>query len=199
MRNLYLLPSSPLDELRKQLPDAQIEFDAGISPAEAAPVARRADVAIVFAIRAEGEGFDIADLSLPSGQDELIAAVAAANPNTVVVLETGNPTVMPWRRLGERDRAGVVSGSGRWSGDRGNNCRPGESVGPAADHLPGRSRSDAAPTAARSRRAVRIADDHPLLRGRRRRLPLVRPNRPVPMFAFGHGLTYTSFEYHDLR
>ena len=97
LRNLYLLPSSPLEELRRQFPHAHIEFDPGISPAEAALAARRADIAIVFAIRAEGEGFDIADLSLPWGQDALIAAVSAANPNTVVVLETGNPVTMPWR------------------------------------------------------------------------------------------------------
>ena len=97
LRNLYLLPSRPLDELRKQLPNAQIEFDPGISPAEAVLAARRADIAIVFAIRVEGEGFDSADLSLPWGQDAVIAAVAAANPNTVVVLETGNPVSMPWR------------------------------------------------------------------------------------------------------
>ena len=45
----------------------------------------------------KGEGFDSADLSLPWGQDAVIAAVAAANPNTVVVLETGNPADMPWR------------------------------------------------------------------------------------------------------
>ena len=97
LRNLYLLPSKPLDELRKRLPNAQIEFDPGISPAEAVLAARRADIAIVFAIRVEGEGFDSADLSLPWGQDAVIAAVAAANPNTVVVLETGNPVSMPWR------------------------------------------------------------------------------------------------------
>ena len=51
----------------------------------------------MFAIRVEGEGVDGADLSLPWGQDAVIAAVAAANPNTVVVLETGNPVDMPWR------------------------------------------------------------------------------------------------------
>ncbi|MGZ4584957.1 MAG: glycoside hydrolase family 3 protein, partial [Mycobacterium sp.] len=97
LRKLHLLPSSPLNELRKQFPHAHIEFDPGISPAEAVLAARRADIAIVFAIRAEGEGFDIADLSLPWGQDALITAVSAANPNTVVVLETGNPVAMPWR------------------------------------------------------------------------------------------------------
>lgn len=90
LRNLYLLPSSPLQELRRLLPENTIDFDPGISPAEAVAAAQRADIAIVFAVRAEGEGFDLADLSLPSGQDELIGAVAAANPNTVVVLQTGN-------------------------------------------------------------------------------------------------------------
>jgi beta-glucosidase len=53
-------------------------------------------VAIVFATKWSTEGQDQADLSLPSGQDALIAAVAAANPKTIVVLETGNPVVMPW-------------------------------------------------------------------------------------------------------
>ena len=51
----------------------------------------------MFAVKVEGEGFDSADLSLPWDQDAVIAAVADANPNTVVVLETGNPVAMPWR------------------------------------------------------------------------------------------------------
>ncbi|OOK71397.1 glycosyl hydrolase family 3 C-terminal domain protein [Mycobacterium kansasii] len=97
LRNLYLVPPSPLDELRRQFPGVPIDFDPGISPVEAVMAARRAEVAIVFAIRPEGEGFDSADLSLPWGQDAVISAVAAANPNTVVVLETGNPVAMPWR------------------------------------------------------------------------------------------------------
>ena len=96
-RNLCLLPSSPLVALRKQLPQARIEFDPGMSLAEAASAARHADVAIVFGISVESEGFDKPDLSLPWGQDAVMEAVAAANPNTIVVLETGNPVAMPWR------------------------------------------------------------------------------------------------------
>jgi beta-glucosidase len=65
--------------------------------AQAAALARHCDVAIVMPIRPECEGFDAPDLSLPWGQDALIDAVAAANPNTVVVLQTGNPVAMPWR------------------------------------------------------------------------------------------------------
>jgi beta-glucosidase len=96
-RNLYLLPSSPLAELKKLLPPAEIDFDARYTSPEAALLAKRSDIAIMFGIRVEGEGFDLLDLSLPWGQDAVIEAVAAANPNTIVVLETGNPVAMPWQ------------------------------------------------------------------------------------------------------
>ena len=96
LRKLFLLGPSPVDELRTLLPRALVEFDPGMNPAEAALLAARCDVAIVFAVKVEGEGFDSPDLSLPWGQDALIDAVADANPNTVVVLETGNPVAMPW-------------------------------------------------------------------------------------------------------
>jgi beta-glucosidase len=95
LRNLFLLPSSPLAELKKLLPTAQIEFDPGQKPAEAVLLAKRSDLIIAFGIRVEGEGYDLADLSLPWGQDAVIDAVATANPNTIVVLETGNPISMP--------------------------------------------------------------------------------------------------------
>lgn len=96
-RNLFLLPSSPLAELKKLMPMAQIEFDPGQTPAEAVLLAKRSELVIAFGIRVEGEGFDLADLSLPWGQDAVIDAVASVNPNTIVVLETGNPVSMPWR------------------------------------------------------------------------------------------------------
>src|SRR5690606_6886476 len=96
-RNLFLFPPSPLDELKKQFPRAQIDFDPGYTPAEAALTAKRSDVVIVFGIRVEGEGFDMPDLSLPWGQDAVIDAVASASRSTIVVLETGNPVSMPWR------------------------------------------------------------------------------------------------------
>src|SRR5262249_22618783 len=93
----FLFPSSPVAELKKLLPNAEIEFDPGMSPAESALMARRNDVVIAFGIKIESEAFDDPDLSLPWGQDAVIEAVADANPNTIVVLETGNPIVMPWR------------------------------------------------------------------------------------------------------
>src|SRR5215472_13402975 len=67
---------------------------SGIPAAVAA--ARQADVAVVFANDAQGEGMDRASLSLPGDQDQLISAVADANRHTVVVLNTGGPVLMPW-------------------------------------------------------------------------------------------------------
>ena len=64
--------------------------------AQAVAAARAADVAVVFVGHQVGEGWDRRSLRLPSDQDELIAAVAAANPRTVVVLVTGGAVAMPW-------------------------------------------------------------------------------------------------------
>lgn len=64
--------------------------------ADAARAAAEADVAVVFAGELVGEGMDRTSLSLQADQDLLIQAVAAANPNTVVVLNTGGPVAMPW-------------------------------------------------------------------------------------------------------
>jgi beta-glucosidase len=64
--------------------------------AEAAAAAKRADVAVVFLANKDTEAIDRPDLSLPGHQDALVQAVAAANPRTVVVLNTGSPVTMPW-------------------------------------------------------------------------------------------------------
>ncbi|MDQ1038883.1 beta-glucosidase [Streptomyces sp. V3I8] len=68
--------------------------------AEAVGAARAADTAVVVVAtteRVESEGFDRTDLRLPGRQDELVHAVAAANPNTVVVVNSGSPVELPWR------------------------------------------------------------------------------------------------------
>lgn len=67
--------------------------------AEAVRAAREADVAVVFAglpDRYESEGYDRTTLAMPANQVELIDAVAAAQPRTVVVLMNGAPVTMPW-------------------------------------------------------------------------------------------------------
>ncbi|MEU7578965.1 glycoside hydrolase family 3 C-terminal domain-containing protein [Streptomyces sp. NPDC041068] len=68
--------------------------------AEAVEAARGADTAVVVVAtteRVESEGFDRRDLRLPGRQDDLVRAVAAANPNTVVVVNSGSPVELPWR------------------------------------------------------------------------------------------------------
>ncbi len=88
--------------------------------AQAAAVAKNADVAIVFVGQQLGEGMDRLHLGLPGDQDALIEAVAKANPRTIVVLNEGGAVAMPWI-----DRvAGVLQ---MWL--------PGDSDGPAAAKL----------------------------------------------------------------
>lgn len=74
--------------------------DADELIAEAVEAARNADTAVVVVAttdRVESEGFDRGDLALPGRQDDLVRAVAAANPNTVVVVNSGSPVELPWR------------------------------------------------------------------------------------------------------
>ncbi len=90
------LPSSPLRALQAQMPAAKVTYVSGDDPQAAASAAKSADVAIVFAYQWESEGMDLPTLDLSAAQNQLIETVAAANPKTVVVLETGSPATMPW-------------------------------------------------------------------------------------------------------
>jgi beta-glucosidase len=82
--------------MRERLGRAAVAFDDGADPVHAASVAQGASVAIVFVTQWMEENEDVPNLSLPGKQDALIEAVAAANPHTIVVLETGGPVRMPW-------------------------------------------------------------------------------------------------------
>ncbi len=87
---------SPVDGLRRAAASAEsISYADGSDLNAAAEAARKAQVAIVFVHTDETEGADRPSLSLPGNQDQLIAAVAAANPKTIVVLDTGGPVLMP--------------------------------------------------------------------------------------------------------
>jgi beta-glucosidase len=89
-------PSSPLKAIRAKARDTKVEFNDGSDPAVAAAFAKAAEVAIVFVNQPASEGKDLPTLTLPENQDQLVSAVAAANPHTIVVLETGGPAAMPW-------------------------------------------------------------------------------------------------------
>ncbi|MFC4857067.1 glycoside hydrolase family 3 protein [Actinophytocola glycyrrhizae] len=98
-----------LDLPPREKPDAGVTMTVGFDLAPAAPdeaiasaaaAAAAADVALVVvgtSAEVESEGFDRTSLALPGRQDDLVAAVAAANPRTVVAVNAGAPVVLPWR------------------------------------------------------------------------------------------------------
>jgi beta-glucosidase len=88
--------SSPLAALRAQAPKATISYVDTQDPATAAAAAKNADLVLFFAEQWRTEAVDLTSLSLGDGQDALIEAVAAANPRTVVVMQSGGPVLMPW-------------------------------------------------------------------------------------------------------
>ena len=197
-RNLYLLPSSPVAALQTLLPQAQIDFDPGMSPAEAAMLARRSDVVIVFGMRVEGEGFDLPDLTLPWGQDAVIEAVASANPHTMVVLETGNPVAMPWRdrvqgivqawypgQAGGQAIAEVLTGQVNPSG-RLPITFPADLAQTPRPALPGLGAPWGTPTTIRYDEGAEVG------------YRWFAKTGATPLYAFGHGLSYTRFAYSDL-
>ncbi len=202
-------PSSPLDAIREAAPNAQVTFDAGTSPDSAATAARAADVAIVFVLQPTSEGGDLQSLTLPDGQDALVSRVAAANPRTIVVVESGGPVLMPWA-----DRvAGILEAW--YPGIRGGQAM--------ANLLFGRVNPSAklAVTFPKSEADL----PHPKLRVPPGGIPspldaIMNPPPPfpvpydeglkvgykwfdaekiAPLFPFGFGLSYTSYAYSDLQ
>src|SRR5580693_1340620 len=202
-------PTSPLRAIRAKAPSANVQFDSGTDPASAAALAKSADVAVVFAYEWESEGMDLDNLTLPENQDALIAQVAAANPRTVVVLETGTAVTMPWA-----DQVGGIL-EAWYAGSRGAdavaNVLFGE-VNPSAK-LPmtfPRSVADLPhPEVVKPPRESTGGDWKRIAAG----LPAFQvtydegvkvgykwydaQNKPV-LFPFGYGLSYTSYSYSNL-
>ncbi len=181
---------------RPGIADPQLALSA-VSPdiARAVALARRSTVALVFADDSSSEGSDRPDLSLPGDEDALISAVAAVNPKTIVVLNTGGPVLMPW--LGHV--AGLIEA---WY--------PGEADGSAisavlsgavdpAGHLPvtfPAGQQEGGTLAARSWPGVagRVAFADDLAIGYR-----ADEGKRRPLFAFGEGLSYTRFALSGAR
>lgn len=96
-------PSPPLAAIQAKVPGASVQFNDGTNASSAATLAASSNVAIVFVSQWASEGMDLPSLnftdvihSTPIDQDALVTAVAAANPNTIVVMENGGPQVLPW-------------------------------------------------------------------------------------------------------
>jgi beta-glucosidase len=186
------MPSSPLEALRRELPGARVGYAGGQDVAAAAALARRSDVAVVFVTQWLGEGFD-GKLELDGGQDALVAAVAAANPHTIVVVESGGAVLMPWL-----DRVPAVL-EAFYPGIRGGQAIARILTGkvdpsghlpisfPASDaqlahaSIPGFGKPDGVPVHVSYDEGAAIGYKWYDLKGY------------TPLFAFGHGLGYTRF------
>jgi len=95
--------SSPLAAIKAKAPNAKVQFADGSNASAAATLAASSQVAIVFVSQWASEGMDQPSLSLtdltsttPINQDALVEAVVAANPHTIVVVESGSAILMPW-------------------------------------------------------------------------------------------------------
>jgi beta-glucosidase len=191
------LPSSPLEALKHELPAAVVAYDEGADPAAAAALAARSDVAIVFVTQPMSEGAD-KPLELPGGQDLLVEAVAKANPRTVVVVESGGAVLMPWA---ERTPAILEA---FYPGIRGGQAIARVLTGKVnpSGHLPisfpasnaQLAHPQIAGAGSRLRTPGRVTYDEGAAVGYK----WYDAKGLTPLFAFGHGLSYTSFEVSGL-
>nr|WP_315383596.1 beta-glucosidase [uncultured Sphingomonas sp.] len=205
--------SSPLQAIRAKAPQAQVTYVDGSDPAAAAAAARAADMVVLFATQWATEAQDVDSLALPDNQEALIAAVAKANPKTVVVLETGGPVLMPWleqvpavlqawypgQRGGEAI-AGILFGDVNPSG------RLPISFPRSADQLPRPKpvvpaglNSDAASDAGAGDGSALPSWDVTYSEGADVGYRWYAAKGTQPLFPFGYGLSYTRFGFSDAR
>ncbi|MEU8031065.1 glycoside hydrolase family 3 C-terminal domain-containing protein [Streptomyces sp. NPDC049099] len=195
LTHVVQLPENiPMKVVTFALAHAEPQRDPDELIAEAARAARNADTAVVVVAttdRVESEGFDRTDLKLPGRQDDLVRAVAAANPRTVVVVNSGSPVELPWRD----EVAAVLLG---WF--------PGQEGGAAlADvltgtHEPGGrlpttwgSLADAPVT-----QVVPTDGELPYTEGVFIGYRAWERSARTPAYPFGHGLGYTDWTYESL-
>lgn len=196
---MVYLPGSPMKALAARN-KAKFSWHDGKDAAAAAKVGADADVVLVFATQWTSEAADVRTLSLPNKQDELIAAVAKANPRTVVVLQTGTPVTMPWVNEvagvvqawypgtnGAEAIARVLTGEIDASGRLPQTFPLSETQLPRPTidgiDLPKDTRFDVDYDIDGAAVGYKWFD----LKGHK------------PLFAFGHGLSYTSFTYTNLK
>ena len=192
-------PSSPMKALASRA-QGRLTYVDGKDPAAAAGAAAHADVAIVFATQWLAESFDAKTLSLPGDQDALVAAVAKANPRTVVVLETGGPVLMPWL-----DQVGAVL-EAWYPGTSGGEAIARVLTGDAdpSGHLPITfpASEDQLPRPVVDRASGR-GDLHPHtdydIEGAAVGYRWFDLKGLKPLFPFGHGLSYTRFDFAGLH
>ncbi|WP_201313524.1 glycoside hydrolase family 3 C-terminal domain-containing protein [Dyella sp. EPa41] len=192
-------PYPPLKAIRTVAPKANVQYADGNDVAAAAALAAKSQVAVVLVQKWAAESFDATDLALPDGQDALVDAVAKANPRTIVVLENNAPVQLPWL-----DKVGAVLEVWYPGGDAGNGI---------ANLLSGKVN----PSGRLPMSWVRDASQLP-----RAEIPGAAGGTPPesvdyniegadvgyrwlqsrglkPLFPFGYGLSYTTFEHGALK
>jgi beta-glucosidase len=165
-------------------PNASANLEDEIRRAVA--IAKKADVAIVYVgttLAVEAEGRDRRSLGLPGNQEALVEAVLAANPRTVVVEMNAGPLAVPWIK----DHAPAMI-EAWWAGEEGGNAIADVIFGDAnpAGRLP--------LTVYASDAQVPPQDEYDITKGF-----TYMYLRDKPLFAFGHGLSYSTFEYGKLE
>lgn len=171
---------------RANASDASSAADETASIKAAADAARKAEVAILFlgtTERIESEGRDRTSLSLPGRQEELLEAVCAANPRTVLVLLNAGPLALPWAK---KHVPAILEAW--WNGVEGGDAIADVLFGDynPAGRLP--------LTVYTSESQVPPQDEYDITKGF-----TYMYLRGEPLFAFGHGLSYTTFKYRSLK
>jgi beta-glucosidase len=180
---------------RRAGPDTRVVYDDGTDLAKAAADARASRVAIVFAGLFDQEGRDQTTVLLPAADNALVSTVAAANPNTVVVLNTGSAVVMPWLD----QVAGVLEAW--YPGQEDGNAMAALLFGDVdpSGKLPvtfpaSQSQLPAATAARWPGVGGQVQYSEGLFVGYR----WYDANHLSPAFPFGYGLSYTTFAVHDM-
>ncbi len=205
-------PSAPLEYIRAKATRATVEFDPGTDPQSAARLAAKASVVIVFVNQWMSEGKDSPTLSLPDNQDALVAAVTAANKKTIVVLENGGPVSMPWAAStsailecwypgigGGQAIANILFGDVNPSGklpvtfaaqdaDLPYPTVPGLTKNVGNNGMNGGGAAKGPPPSV----------DYNI-QGLKVGYKWFQTENKHPLFAFGHGLSYTTYNYADLK
>lgn len=202
-------PSSPLKAIGKKAPKAKVQYNDGTDPVAAAALAKASQIAIVFVNEPTSEGRDMRSLTLSNKQDDLVAAVAAANPHTIVVLETGGPAAMPW--IGKVNAAIEIWYPGIRGAEALANLLFGD-VNPSGK-LPAtfaKSDDDLPHPAVPGMQPASVAGgpgggrgmagfDLDYTEGLKVGYKWFDAENKQPLFAFGHGLSYTTFSYSGLK
>ena len=204
-------PPSPVSVLQRKFPGAKVQFDAGKDPASAAALAKNSDVAIVFAYQWESEGMDLENLSLPVNQDGIIEAVAAANPKTIVVLETGTAVTMPWvDKVGAVLEAWYAGSDGAHavmnilSGDVNPSGKLAMTFPKSVEDLPHPQLVKPTPDELGEKAVMKTGQAEPTFsvhydEGLKVGYKWYDAEKKAVLFPFGYGLSYTTFAYSGLK